>query len=78
MWQGQLFNEAIGRKIHCVPKKSKEGKQEEEKSRSNCSKMDAGAANTGTTLSLGVWFNPPSKQKEEVALCDWLAGTSCL
>lgn len=29
-------------------------------------------------LSIGVYFNPPCKQKEEVALCDWVAGTSCL
>lgn len=48
------------------------------KRQSNGGKMNSGAANIGTTLSMGVKFNPPCKQKEEVALCDWLAGTSCL
>lgn len=37
--------------------------------------MDAAAANTGAIFGS---LNHSSKQKKEVALCDWLAVTSCL
>lgn len=56
-----------------------EKQSQTEKSRSSQDKMETREANTGTILCL--WeFNSssPCKQKEEVALCDWLAWTSCL